>query len=260
MSPCMVATPQSGVKLSAVEGYISAMPLLVTPCYDLFKFHILYVRKEWGTISSHPSPQFGSQSCNRCCLPPFLPLRPLRVTRPPTKGTGDFPPHCHSAVSCVWRSILWRRARKEQTNQRERWDESVIDWLAGRKGVKGGVEGAVGGEWGDKRNMHTQEGMGRWKGPVATATHLLWRNSGAASVKWEATAFWGALRFEPGGIKTCADMRACVCALCHFFPIYQRRIIIVQYECCDHLAHDKVEATQCSQFKIFTYYHLKIRV
>lgn len=53
-----------------------------------------------------------------------------------------FSPHCHSAVSRIWRSILWRRAWEEQTNQRGEMRRKC-DWLA------------CGGRGGE-RNMHTQ--------------------------------------------------------------------------------------------------------
>lgn len=53
-----------------------------------------------------------------------------------------FSPYCHSAVSRIWRSILWRRAWEEQTNQRGEMRRKC-DWLA--CGGRGG-----------KRNMHTQ--------------------------------------------------------------------------------------------------------
>lgn len=44
-----------------------------------------------------------------------------------------FSPHCHSAVSCIWRSILWRRAWEEQTNQKGEMRRKC-DWLACRGG------------------------------------------------------------------------------------------------------------------------------
>ncbi len=123
-----------------------------------------------------------------------------------------FSPHCHSAVSRVWRSILWRRAWEEQTNQRGEMRRKC-DWLAWGGGV--GVGKGGGRNEGAKRNMHTQWGIKRWKGLVATATHLPCWNIGVASL------IWGLQGFRPLGFRVrlggelahvCLCVCVCVCA------------------------------------------------
>lgn len=52
-----------------------------------------------------------------------------------------FSPHCHSAVSRVWRSILWRRAWEKQANQRREMRRK--EWLTGLE--VGGMLEVVGG-------------------------------------------------------------------------------------------------------------------
>ena len=78
--------------------------------------------------------------------------------------------------------------------RRERWDQSVIDWLQGRQG-RGGRQ---------TEYAYPMRNRG-WKGLVATATHLPW--CGFIDMRGYRVLGHGGLRPHA---RTCA--RACVCA------------------------------------------------